>query len=183
MKKIIIVTGSLAALKSTISKRISEELGIICLNKDDIKEILGDTIGFKDREENLKLSLATFQLMRKFAEDILTHKDSVILESNFKNHELESIFLMASQNNISIFTLFLTGNPRIIYNRYCERQPNRHPVHTSVGLMSFDIFQRSMPIYDSSKLGIHSIEVDTTSFDEAKFTDILKSIKDFLSFN
>ncbi len=52
--------GHLASLKSTIAKRLSNELNILCFCKDDVKEVLGDTIGFSNREENLKLSKATF---------------------------------------------------------------------------------------------------------------------------
>jgi predicted kinase len=66
MKQLIIITGDLAAMKSTLSKKIGNDLNIVCLNKDDIKEILGDSIGYQNREENLKLSYATFELMFYF---------------------------------------------------------------------------------------------------------------------
>ena len=88
MKQVLLVSGHLAALKSTISKRLSVDLGAIVLNKDDMKEVLGDTIGFSNREENLKLSRATFKMMVKMMVDILKINDLVILESNFNPEEL-----------------------------------------------------------------------------------------------
>jgi tRNA A37 threonylcarbamoyladenosine biosynthesis protein TsaE len=51
VKKIIIITGDLAAMKSTLAKKIGRDLNIVCLIKDHIKEILGDTIGYQNREE------------------------------------------------------------------------------------------------------------------------------------
>ncbi|MCK7479117.1 MAG: hypothetical protein M0C28_18430 [Candidatus Moduliflexus flocculans] len=52
-------------LKSTVAKRLAADLSAVCLNKDDLKETLGDTIGFANREENLKLSCATYMLLQK----------------------------------------------------------------------------------------------------------------------
>ena len=66
MRKVIIITGHLAALKSTISKSLSSDFKIVVLNKDTIKEVLGDTIGFSNREDNLKLSKATFEIIKFF---------------------------------------------------------------------------------------------------------------------
>ena len=80
--------GYLAALKSTLSKQLSQDTNIPCLNKDNMKEVLGDTIGFQNREQNQALSNATFQIMKFIAEKELELNRDVIIESNFKRNEL-----------------------------------------------------------------------------------------------
>ena len=63
-KKLILISGDLAAGKSTFSNKLSSEYQILCINKDNIKEILGDNFPFKNREENYQLSVATFDIFK-----------------------------------------------------------------------------------------------------------------------
>ena len=88
MTRIIILTGFLATLKTTISHRLSKDLGVPTINKDSIKEILVDSIGFTNREENLKLSHATFQMIKYIMVKNIEFKIDTIIESNFKPIEL-----------------------------------------------------------------------------------------------
>ena len=63
MKKLLLITGDIAAGKSTFSKILSERYSTAVFQKDTIKEILGDHIGFHNREENKILSNATIEIM------------------------------------------------------------------------------------------------------------------------
>ena len=51
MRNLIIITGDLAAGKSTLANSLSIELQIPCLVKDTLKEIACDAIGYETREE------------------------------------------------------------------------------------------------------------------------------------
>ena len=83
MKKLLLVTGDLATGKSTFANILSHRYDTNVFSKDSIKEVLGDTIGFTNREENLKLSKATMELMAfLFSEFGKLNKD-LILEANF----------------------------------------------------------------------------------------------------
>jgi predicted kinase len=174
---LIIVTGFLATLKSTLSLQLGQALHIPVLNKDTIKEVLGDTIGFRNREENLKLSDATFHIMKHVAEkEILAGKD-IIIEANFKKHELETL----KQNEIfkdnHVITLFLHGEVHVLYERYLKRDHNRHPVHQSTGLLSFEVFKESMESYRIEDCFGDIISCDTTVWtldDERKLLEVLK---------
>lgn len=177
MKIILLVAGNLAALKSTVSKRLSKDFNYIVLNKDTIKEVLGDTIGFANREENLKLSKATFQLMKKLAKDVLDTDDGLILESNFKKHELDELFELARMQGYRTLTLMLTGHPDVLYERYVKRDQERHPVHRSTGVLSKEVFEKSMIPYDKSIYGEQSMCIDTTTFDEQDYMKVLYDIR------
>lgn len=181
MKKIILVAGDLAALKSTISKSLSRDLKLICLNKDLIKEVLGHVIGFKNREENLKLSEATFELMLSLSKNILSTYDAVILESNFKDFEMEKVNQFAKDHQFLIDSIFLSGDFKVLYERYVSRQKERDIVHQSTGLMSYETFLSSKRTYDLKLYGNNSLYVDTTFFDDSKYQIILQYVKDNLS--
>lgn len=180
MAKLIIISGFLATMKTTISQRLSSDLNIICLNKDSFKELLGDTIGYQNREENLKLSKATFQIMKIVAQKLLIAGINVMLESNFKAYEFKELAAILPVSNDDVLSLFLVGEPHIIHERYQKRQPSRHHVHQSLNLMSYESFLASMDDYQPHDCLGKVITIDTTNFSEEMYQDILKNTKDFL---
>ena len=66
MKKLILMGGDLASGKSTYSNIIGDKFNVLVINKDNLKEILGDTIIVNNREENKKLSVISFDLICYF---------------------------------------------------------------------------------------------------------------------
>lgn len=183
MKKIILIMGQLASLKSTIANRLGKELKLLTFCKDEVKEILGDHIGFNNREENLKLSKATFFLLSDIATKALDKEITVILESNFKYHELAILKSKIDLDDIKVLTVFLTGEADILYQRYLDRQDKRHPVHQSTGIMSFETFKDSMLAYHPDQLIGTPLMFDTSDFDETTYQNIKKCVIDFLMEN
>jgi len=181
MKQVLLISGSLAALKSTLAKRLSTDLNVVCMNKDDMKEVLGDTIGFNNREENLKLSKATFHMIVKLMLDLLKVHDLVILESNFKAHEIKYLNEIVSLHHIRQSVVFLTGEVDVLYDRYVKRQPERHHVHTSTGLMSFENFKLSIAPFDLELYGNRSFMYDTTVMNDLKYQELLEKVKELLN--
>ncbi|MBU1093048.1 MAG: hypothetical protein KKH01_01150 [Firmicutes bacterium] len=177
MKKVIMITGHLAALKSTVATRLGKDLNIIVFCKDKIKEILGDTIGFKTRDENLKLSEATFKLMVDDMQQTLLVHDEVILESNFRTYEVEEIQERCRLLDAKLIVVFLTGKSEVLYQRYLERQPLRHKVHTSTGTLDLDTFEIVMKPFDPSLYGEQALIVDTSSFNESDYQELLTILK------
>ena len=64
MKKLLLVMGDLATGKSTFAGMLSRRYQVVALYKDTFKEILGNTIGFSNREENLRSSVASADFCR-----------------------------------------------------------------------------------------------------------------------
>jgi len=181
MAKIIIVTGCLAALKSTIAQRLSRDLGILCLTKDSIKEVLGDTIGFSDRQDNLKLSQATFQLMKYFVIQQVLIDSNTIIESNFRLAELSQLAEVFSQLPGSVLTLYLTGQPEILYQRYCERYPTRHEVHNSTGILDYQTFADNFSNHSPDESLGRLVEIDTTVFEVEHYQAVKLLVEAFLN--
>ena len=178
MGKLLIVAGNLASLKTTISKQLASTLNVPCINKDDIKELLVDSIDFKTREENLKLSQATFQLIKYVSAQVLNSQAKLIVESNFKPYEIEEILTQLSLESKEVKMLFLTGNPVSLYERYLARQENRHRAHTSTGLISYSVFESSMLKVDDFDFP-EILDIDTTIFTDKDFENLKFKIKEF----
>jgi len=176
MKTLIIFGGQLAALKTTVSKRISSDLGIPVFNKDDIKEVLGDHIGFSNREENLKLSDATFNLMLYMTKSTLSTQPSVILESNFKKHEYQIVATLAKENGWQSLFIFMTADPKTLYQRYKDRNPNRHKVHKSTGDIPEDVFGRVIENYNHEVMPLSDFVFDTTHFNDEMYLGLKDTI-------
>ncbi len=140
MKRLLLVTGDLAAGKSTFAEFLSKRYAAIAFHKDTIKEILGDTVGFSDREENLKLSYATMELMMFLFQEFAGQGKDLILESNFHTGELERLHNIAEGHGYKVLTIVLRGDIAILHRRYLHRiyNENRHPVHLST---TFDVFE------------------------------------------
>lgn len=142
MGKLLLITGDLAAGKSTFARVLSNRYQIPVFCKDDVKETLGDTVGFSNREENLKLSVASAALMRLiFTEFSRLHRD-LILESNFRQNELDLLYQMAGERGYDVMTVEIRGDLRVLHQRFLHRlyHEQRHPVHACGGFEDFDVF-------------------------------------------
>ena len=131
MKKLLLITGDLACGKTTFGKILSKRYDTNLFYKDNIKEALGDTIGFANREENLKLSKAAVALMTLMFDEFAALEKDLILEANFRTHELEKLHALAAQHGYSVLTLVFRADTRLLHGRYLNRiaNENRHPVH------------------------------------------------------
>ena len=91
MKKLLLITGDLACGKTTFAKLLSKRYDTNLYFKDSLKELLGDTVGFTDRASNLKLSKAAVQVMVHIFSEFAAMGKNLILEANFRSHELERL--------------------------------------------------------------------------------------------
>lgn len=133
MKKLLLLTGDLATGKSTFASILSKRYQVTVMFKDKIKEVLGDTIGFADREENKRLSVATMELMTYGFTELAELGKDVILEANFKEAEMQKLHEVAKKYGYDVLTLVFCADIDIIYKRFVNRieNENRHPVHIS----------------------------------------------------
>ena len=182
MKKLLLIMGDLATGKSTFAKVLSTRYGTNVFCKDSIKEVLGDTIGFSNREENLKLSKATIELMLFVFSEFSKLDKNLILESNFHKKELERIHEIAQENDYQVLTLVLRGDASIIHKRYLNRiyNENRHPVHLSTTLDVFEDFIRYTEHSRKEEIPGRTIFINADSFSYQTDNEILMSIDEFM---
>ena len=142
MKKLLLITGDLACGKTTFAKLLSKRYDTNLYFKDSLKELLGDTIGFTNREENLKLSKAAVQVMAHIFSEFAPLGKNLILEANFRTHELEKLHAIAADHGYDVLTLVFRGDDRILHERFLHRisHENRHPVHIIGDILAFEDF-------------------------------------------
>ena len=80
---VIVLTGMPATGKSTICKAMAEHFGYPVVEKDAIKEVLFDTVGFSCYAEKRALDHAANGVVIHMTEQILKAGGSVIVDNNF----------------------------------------------------------------------------------------------------
>lgn len=135
MKRLILIFGDLATGKSTLAAKISAESGTALVRKDELKEILADTVGFANRAENLRLSAAAFALMKYTLSSLARSGSDLILESNFREGELGELISLAQDLGYGVLPICLFADVEILYERFIKRMTaGRHRVHLTQDL-------------------------------------------------
>ena len=78
--------------KSAVALKISSYFNIRCFAKDEYKEILFDTYGFKSRAEKVKLGTMAMEMMYVDAEESMKEGNLFILDNNFENSSKEGLY-------------------------------------------------------------------------------------------
>lgn len=127
----ILITGIPASGKSTMAQYLGEYLQLPVISKDRIKELMFDVIGFRSREQKVKLGVASMDIMYYFAEQLMQNQQPFILENNFENVSKEGLFKILEKYSYKAITVTLTGDYMKIYQRFLERNnsPDRHRGH------------------------------------------------------
>ena len=179
MKKLILIGGVLAGGKSTFSHIVGERFGISVVNKDRVKEILGDNIKTANREENKKLSVIAFELMSYLAEG---EGNALILESNFKDYELNELKEKCNASGCDVLSLFLDGDDAILHSRFLKRLgENRHPVHKSQDFSRLEDFTATLNELRAAEYFGELVRVDCSDFSYQSDEALFDKIKVFLN--
>lgn len=138
MRKVILIGGVLAAGKSTYANILKDKFHLTVVTKDKLKEILGDNIYVDTREENKKLSVICFELIKYLLECNMTN---IVFECNFKDYELVELKVLCEQLNYDVMSLVMDADNEILHQRFIKRlDENRHYVHKSQDFSNINDF-------------------------------------------
>lgn len=176
---IIIVTGLPASGKTTLSRKLAKKLELPLINKDTIKEILFDKLGWQDREWSRKLGMTTFDILYYIMESQMMAGRSFIVESNFK-YEFDSKKFSALKRKYKFFPIqIICGTSgETLYRRFKKRvgTGKRHPGHRDE-LVCEEIKEDLLKgDYKPLQIGGKVIKINTTSFKSVKINEIAKEI-------
>ena len=184
---IVIITGYLAAGKSTFARRLSEAINIPCIVKDTFKSALCANIDVDSREESSRFSAVTFDAMVYIAERLIEKGCPIIIEGNFVPHGVKKtdeagvIKALIDKYNCQSLTYKFIGDTQILQKRYIERDklPERGKVNSMLGEISHNDFDRLCRNFDSFNIGGEVIEVDTTDFNDVDFEKHIETVRAF----
>lgn len=182
MRKVLLVSGDLASGKTTFAKKIAKEFNLPLYTKDEFKEQLSETLPYKTKEDNQRLSvLAIDKLIDTFNQIAISGAD-VILEANFHTESIERINEIAKKNDYDLLTIVLRGDIDILYKRYVNRNVNekRHPVHLYNELDDYDKFKDYLERYHNEEVNTRKVIVGVNSLDYQDNKGIISIIQDFL---
>ena len=176
--KLIIVGGSLATGKSTISSQLSNKTGIQRVSLDEIKEALFDLGGFRDRDWSKEIGRLSFPVFRDLIALHLARGESVIADATFLwLNDADWLHEFADKYNAELIQIWLTADPLVLRERFIERaKTSRHPGHNDAiesVIEEFDerFFNKTfipLPINAKTKI------VDTTDLSAIDHDDILR---------
>lgn len=177
---LILITGAPASGKSMLAGKISAELNLPLIAKDDVKELLADALDVSGLEWSRKLGAASFQLIDRLTVTLLERGVSLVLEANwdpaFSDQEFRA-FIRERQPRV--IEVFCHADGAVLLKRYQERDllGTRHPIH-SVYALDDQFAERLMHTFRQPlSLGGPVIEVDTTDFTTVDERQVLDAVR------
>ena len=176
---LIIVSGPPSSGKTTLARRVAKELGLPLFARDDIKELLFDTLGWSNRQWSRKLGLASWKVFYHVLEELLKVNQSFVVESNFRK-ELASKELLALQDEYRFETVqvLCRADSEVLLERFKQRAESgeRHPGH--VDRLNYDEFEASLRQGDWDALEINGrvVAVDTTDFEAVDWGQLISDV-------
>lgn len=174
----IIVTGIPGSGKTTLAKRLMQDLGVRGVAQDAVKEFMADHLGgrYTDQQSSA-LGRVTRQAVLELGIEFEKLGEQIIIESALQTSAAEKILQHSSHQPIlQIYvTCGLTEVKRRFYAR--RRSGNRHSVHTDDlydKLTEHEIRDKYRPLVADN---ITTVTVDSENLDYAALRDI---VKDFL---
>ena len=182
MKKnlLIIITGLQCSGKTTLGKKISKELDLPFICKDDIKEILFDDLGWKDKAWSIKLGSASYDLLYYITEQLLKVNKSLIIETNFyPKLAKKRLSILQKKYNFTPFQIRCFAEGEVLFNRFKKRSESklRHPGHIDGGRL-----EEWKPVLlkekiDMIDIGGEFLDIDTSDFDKIDYNKLINAIK------
>ena len=186
---LVIVSGAPGSGKSTLARRLAGELGLPLVMRDELKEVLYDTLGAPDRETSRQLGRASHHLTVRVAERLLEAPrcGGLVLESNFRRGLSEPDLAPLAERSRAVL-LHCEGDPDAIVRRYRERaeRGERHPGHHDLAVADAVASALTTGEYEPLALPIPTLRVDTTSgpgdaTEEHGYAPPFRRIVDFVS--
>ena len=178
--QLIIISGAPCTGKTTLAKKISSKFKLPLLIKDDIKELLFDSLGFKDRKWSQKLGIASYQILYKTIELLLQTNHSFIVETNFRPKFANQKFKnLQDKYKFKTLQIICETKGEILLKRFKKRSESgeRHPGH--VDHLNYNEFEEILLKEEHLALNIGGeiLKVNTTDFDQIDYNLIFKEIR------
>lgn len=178
--KLIVVGGSLATGKSTISTSIAKKTGFARVSLDEIKEALFDLVGYRDRAWSKEIGRVAFPAFRDCIELHLQRGDSVIADATFLwVSDADWIHEFSDKYGAEIVQVWLTADPQVARRRMVVRsQTTRHPGHNDALETVMDEFDDRFfnKSFIPLPLRARTIVVDTTDLDLVDHAAIIRHV-------
>ncbi len=180
---LIIITGLPGTGKTSLGKKISAKFQLPLICKDDIKEILFDSLGYQDRAWSQKIGGASYDLLYHLTAENLRAKKSIIIETNFDpRFAKQKILALKKKYDFKVIQLRCWADGEILFARFKKRAVSgrRHPGHLDAENSEAWCADLVKGKIDALKIGGQLIDIDTTQFRKINYPAIFAAIKKML---
>ncbi len=123
--------------KTTLAREISRKYNLPLYEKDKVKEILFDTLGWNDVAWSRKLSSASKQVLFYMISEEIGVGHSMIVECNFlKEYDSIPIQTAILGKECQIIQILCHAPGDVLIERFRKRTGSRHPGHNDEILLS-----------------------------------------------
>ncbi len=173
---LLLVNGLPATGKTTLARTVAAELGWPVLHKDDVKEILFDTLGYSTRAESRRLGVATSALLFHMIDAQLAAGVDCVLENNFKpDAAREQINAICALRQARALQIFCECAPELRVQRFLGRA--RHPGHADDEITQEIAGAMRAETLEPVALDAPLLRVDTTSASASQQDEVLSWVK------
>jgi len=170
---IILIQGPPGSGKSQIGTYLSSLIRAPFYSKDEVKEVLFDTLGTRDSEWSKKLAACSNQMLFKHIRKAIALSNDLIVETNVSlESDVEVVTRLFSGHDEALTEIYLTARKEILLDRVKKRwnSGSRHHGHADNERLSEIEKYIDKSISQPIRLGHRVIELDSsdTSSDELK---------------
>lgn len=172
---IIIVSGPPASGKTWLAQRIAAQFQLPFINKDGIKELLFDQLGWSDAAWSRKLNAASLEVLYYFITTQLAAGRTHVVESNFKPEIDTARFLtLQGQYTCRFVQIQCVARGEVLLERF--RQRARHPGHADQEIAGYLEPMLLKGRQGNLEIGGRLVEVDTTDFEKIDYAGLFEVI-------
>jgi predicted kinase len=173
---LLLVHGLPATGKTTLAGWLAQQLGWPAIYKDEIKEILFDHIGWKDRAWSSQLGGATIEVLYYVMDMQLNAGVSCVAECNFKPERASPrLRAILTKHNARCVQVLCKADGLVRLKRFQARA--RHPGHSD-GEITDDLADEwRLESLASLDVPGSLIEVDTTDLASVDYEVVLREIQ------
>ncbi len=174
---LLVVHGLPASGKTSLAKWIAHELHWPAVHKDDLKEILFDTLGWSDRAWSRRLGVSTIEIMYYIVEMQLSAGVSLLAECNFKPELASPKFReILTRTSATAIQVLCQSDGAVRLRRFKERA--RHPGHADLEVNEAETDAWRAEVLAPLDVPGPLITVDSTDLTALDYSAVLRQIRD-----
>lgn len=180
---LILVLGMPGSGKTTLAKKLATELKLPLVSKDDIKVMLFDVYGWKDREWSKLAGQASYEIMDYFIVEQLRVGHALIVESPFNPEFANAEFRKWQEAyDVRYVQIYCYADADVIRQRFRERAASdaRH-VSSAEGEEGLrDLENHTQRGIEPLDIGGKIVKIDSTDFSKVDAAGVIKQLREAL---